>query len=282
MIRAIINADDFGLCAGVNEGILKAHREGILTSATIMANMPGFEQAAGMARSTPSLGVGVHLNLLRGRPVLPPDRVPSLLGPNGLLPGSVYVFLRRLAAGRIAAAEAEAELRAQVERVLAAGIVPDHLDSEKHLHTTPPVFRIAVKLAREYGIRGIRTVREFCVSPNLAQTGKSWAMSLSCALMRRRLRDGGIITPDRFYGVCRSGRMSAPRLAAILSRLGEGLAEIMLHPGYVTPELRALETITGSYWINNARDLELRALLDPAPRAVARERGIALITYRET
>lgn len=281
MRRAIINADDFGLCRGVNEGIIKAHREGVLTSATLMANMPGFEEAVGLARENPRLGVGIHLNILRGKPVSPPDKVRTLLAPSGLMLGSVYVFLRRLWAGRISPADVEAELRAQVEKVLAAGVPATHADSEKHIHAIPAVFRTVARLLPEYGLRRVRFINEFCFSPRPAQTAKSWAISLACRRMRRCLREHAIMTADRFYGLCGSGRMTVRRLARILERLGEGTAEIMVHPGYMTDELVALERLTGSYYINNRRELELRTLLDPAVREVVTRRSIELTTYRE-
>lgn len=281
MRRAIINADDFGLCRGVNEGIIKAHREGLLTSATLMANMPGFEEAVALARENPRLGVGIHLNLLRGTPVSPPDKVPTLLAPSGLLWGSVYVFLRRLWAGRIAWAEVEAELRAQIEKVLGAGVAATHVDSEKHLHTIPAVFRAVVSLLPDYGLRRVRFINEYGLSPRLVQTAKSWAISLSCRRIRRLLRERAIMTADRFYGLCGSGRMTVRRLARILERLGEGTAEIMVHPGYMTEELVALERTTGSYYINNRRELELGTLLDPGLREIVKRRAIELATYRE-
>jgi hopanoid biosynthesis associated protein HpnK len=281
MRRAIINADDFGLCRGVNEGIIKAHREGVLTSTTLMANMPGFEHAVALSRENPRLGVGIHLNLLRGRPVAPPDEVPSLLAPSGLMWGSVYVFLRRLWAGRISPSDIETELRAQVEKVLQAGVPATHADSEKHIHTIPAVFRTVARLLPEYGLRRVRFINEFCLSLQPAQTAKALAISLSCRRMRRRLREHAIMTADRFYGLCGSGRMTVPRLARILERLGEGTAEIMLHPGYMTDELIALERLTGSYYINNRRELELGTLLDPGIREVVARRAIELITFRE-
>lgn len=281
MASVIINADDFGLCAGVNEGIVKAHREGVLTSATLMANMPGFEQAVALARENPALGVGIHLNLMRGRPVSPPDKVPSLLAPSGLMWGSVYKFLRRLQAGQIVPAEIETELRAQIEKALAAGVPLTHADSEKHLHSIPRVFKAVIKVIPEYGIRRVRSMNELCLSPRLAQAAKSWAIALSCRLMRQRLRESGIITVDRFYGICQSGRMTARRLEGILARLPEGTAEVMVHPGYMTRELVDLEKITGSYYINNLREGELAALLDPGPRDAVRRLGHRLITYRE-
>jgi hopanoid biosynthesis associated protein HpnK len=279
MIKVIVNADDFGFCAGVNEGIVLAHREGILTSATLMANAPGFDQAVALARENPNLGVGVHLNIVRGRPVSDPARIPSAVGPDGRFWGSVYRIMRKHYARRIRPAEVEAEWRAQVERVLGAGIVPTHLDSEKHMHTFPPYFRIALDVARAYGIRAVRLINERRLSLSPAQSVKTLFIAACCRSVRKDVRDRGIMTVDRFHGVSHSGRMTAPRLGRILERAGEGVHEIMTHPGRLTEELLALEREFGSYYINNLREVELAALLEPDLKRVVRERGIRLISY---
>lgn len=279
MIKVIVNADDFGFCAGVNEGIILAHRMGILTSATLMANAPGFDQAVALARENPALGVGVHLNIVRGRPVSDPSRVPSALAPDGRFWGSVYKIMRKHVAGSIRPAEVEAEWRAQIEKVLAAGIAPTHLDSEKHMHAFPPYFRIALDLARAYGIRAVRTINERRLSLSPAQSAKSLFLAACSRSMRKAFRDRAIMAVDRFHGVSHSGRMTAPRIRRILERAGEGVHEIMTHPGRLTEELLALEREFGSYYINNLREVELAALLDPDLRRVVRERGIRLISY---
>jgi hopanoid biosynthesis associated protein HpnK len=279
MIKVIVNADDFGLSGGVNEGIIRAHREGILTSATLMANMPGFDQAVALARANPGLGVGVHLNIVRGRPVLPPERIPSVLRRDGRLYGSVYKIIPAVLAGRLKLAEVEAEWRAQIDKAAAAGIAVTHLDSEKHMHAFRPFFRIALKLAVERGIRAVRLMDERCLSRSPAQLAKAVFIGASCRSMRKAVRNRGIMTVDRFYGICHSGRMTAERLRRVLERVGEGVSEIMVHPGLMTDELRARETEYGASYINNRREVELEALLDEAPRRVVRERGIRLISY---
>ncbi len=279
MSKIIINADDFGLCACVNEGIVQAHRAGALSSATIMANMPGFDQAAALAREYPRLGVGVHLNLVRGLPLLPEGRVASLLGPDGRFLGSPGRLMRRLAAGRARWAEVEAELRAQIEKTLAAGIRPSHVDSEKHMHAYPPVFRTAARLAREYGIEGIRLIREFRLSRHPAQSAKALLLTLWIARARAAVREAGLVTTDRFYGICNSGRMTAADLCRLIGRPGRGSAEIMIHPGFVRPELYALEALTGPYFINRFREGELRAVTDASVRAQFLPGGPELTNY---
>jgi hopanoid biosynthesis associated protein HpnK len=279
MIKVIVNADDFGFCPSVSEGIVLAHREGILTSATLMANAPGFGQAVALSRENPELGVGVHLNIVRGRPVSEPARIPSAVAPDGRFWGSVYKIMRKYWARSIRAADVEAEWRSQVEKVLAAGIVPTHLDSEKHMHTFPPFFRIALKVARAYDIKAVRFIDERCLSLSPAQSFKSVFIAACCRSMRKTIRGHGLMTVDRFHGVCHSGRMTAPRIRRILERAGEGTSEIMVHPGRLSEELLALEREFGSYYINNLREVELRALVDPDLKRVVRERGIRLISY---
>jgi hopanoid biosynthesis associated protein HpnK len=279
MKKIIINADDFGLCAPVNEGIALAHRRGVLTSATLMTNTPGFDQAVALARENPALGVGIHLNIVRGRPLSPPETIPTLIGRDGRFPADAGRILRNLALGRIKADEIERELRAQIEKALATGLPLTHLDSEKHLHAAPPVFKIALRLGKEYGFRKIRFIRECAISRHPAQSLKAAWLSACCGLMKRRVREAGFVITDAFYGICNSGRMSALRLRRIFQSAGEGTAEIGLHPGFQTPELFAVEAEVGRYYINAFRERELQALLDPGLPAIARAANVALVNF---
>jgi len=279
MKKVIINADDFGLCQGVNEGIVKAHREGILTSATLMANMPGFAQAVEMASMNPGLGVGVHLNILRGQPVAPAPKVGSLLSKEHRFMPSVSNLLRRIVLKRISYDEVERECRAQMEKVMEAGIEPSHIDSEKHIHSIRPFFRIVVKLAKEYGIHRVRFVREFCLSVRPGQMLKSIFISLSAASMKRWMAEQGVRSPDRFYGVCDSGRVNAQKLLQVLQGVKEGVTEIMVHPGFITQEMIELDKQIGPYYINKYREKELKALLDERLGEIVSDLGIQLINF---
>jgi len=281
MISVIINADDFGLHRGINQGIIQAHREGILSSTTLMANMPGFEDAVALAHENPGLGVGVHLNVVRGFPVSPPDRVPNLLRPDGTFFGDVLVLGRRLSRRPDLALEIEREWRAQIEKTQAANIDVSHLDSEKHSHTLGPLLPLAAKLAGDYGFNRIRFIDEFGFSIHAIQSMKACYAALSCLRMKRRLREAGILTTDRFIGITASGRMTAARMRRILNRLREGVTEIMVHPGFILPEMLELEKQIGSYYINKYREQELAALLDEELKKVLSERGIRLINYHQ-
>jgi hopanoid biosynthesis associated protein HpnK len=279
MKKAIINADDFGLCPAVNEGIILAHRQGILTSATLMANTSGFEQAVALARENPALGVGLHLNIVRGRPVSPPETIPTLLGPDGRFPSEAGRIIRRVATRRIKPAEIERDLRAQIEKVLAAGRPLTHFDSEKHMHALPPVFKVALKLGAEYGIRKIRFIREYSLSRRISRSAKAAFLSLCCRSMKRRVLAAGFVITDAFYGICNSGRMNAAVLRRLVRRLGEGTTEIMVHPGFRPADPAVVEAEVGRYYINDFRELELQALLDPGLPAIARASEVEWIGF---
>jgi len=281
MKRIIINADDFGLSPCVNEGIVRAHREGILTSATIMANMPGFDQAVDLARANPKLGVGLHLNIVRGRPIVSPGLVTSLVGNDGRFPASAAAVAAKLFARQVKPQQLERELRAQVDKALEAGLRLSHFDSEKNIHILPPFFKVVIRLARDYGIRKVRFIREFRPSRALGQSLKAAVLSLAGAVSARRARRAGLVFTDRFYGISKSGRMTAEALRDILSRHRDGSAEIMVHPGYVRQELLDLEPLVGRYYINACRELELEALCDPSLKEAVRSRAIRLINFHE-
>ncbi len=281
MIRAIVNADDFGLSRGINDGIILAHKQGILTSATLMANMPGFDHAVGLAKENPRLGVGVHLNIVRGKPLSAPETIPTLVTPQGLFPADMPYLLRKIRKKAVRPEDVEREFRAQVEKTLAAGIRISHFDSEKHAHTIPLIFGVALKLASEYKIRRVRFVNEVCLTFPPAQSLKSWLISYWCFSMKKKVRENGIMVADRFYGLCQSGRMTASRLGKILESLARGTAEIMVHPGFITPELAELEPVVGPYYIHRFREAELNALLDGRLKEIIRSRDIRLINFHE-
>src|SRR5262249_20914256 len=153
MRRLVVNADDFGLTVGVNDGILDAHEHGILTSASLFANAPATADAIRRARWHPSLGIGVHLALVDGAPVLPPADVPTLVTGDGRFRRSWKPFVAACLRGRVSLVEVERELTAQIETIVAAGVLPTHLDTHKHVHAYPPIFAVVSRLAARFGIR---------------------------------------------------------------------------------------------------------------------------------
>lgn len=281
MKKVIINADDFGLCGAVNEGVIQAHQKGVLTSATLMANTPGFEEACDLAKENQKLGTGVHLNIVRGKPILPPEKVRSLVNGEGRFFPAALRIIGGILWGKILLEEVEREFRAQTEKILEKGIAISHFDSEKHLHSFLPLSKLVIKLGQEYKIKKIRFINESCFSPSPRRWVKSLFLFFSSALMKKKLLRSGMMITDRFYGICNSGKMTALKLRKILKNLGDGVTEIMVHPGFVREELFEVEKVVGSYYINKYREAELQALLDEGVKETIRRENIQLINFHE-
>lgn len=244
--RLIVNADDLGRTAGVDRGIVKAHRSGIVTSASLMVNHAEASEAPALARENPDLGVGLHVAFTGGPPTLPPEQVPSLVDASGRLPAS--------AAG-LAAAEPRhllAEARAQLRRFRELmGREPTHLDSHHHAHRLPAVLEALVTLAWDAGLP-VRSVSRD---------------------MRQRFRREGIPTPDEFVEEFHGAGASLEGLIRILGGLGVGTAELMCHPAIVDDALRAESRYV------EPREAELSALTHLEVRQVVQAAGIQLIHY---
>ncbi len=245
----IVNADDFNLTAGVSRGIAEAHRAGIVTSTTVMVNLPGLRDNLRHLQDLPRLGVGLHLNLTLGPPVSPPEKVRSLLGPDNW-------FLRD-AARQLDAADPEeigCEWKAQVEAfVTAVGRPPTHLDSHHNLHALAPVSEIAIDLAQRLGIP-LRPVTP---------------------AVRAAMAAAGLPVPAHLTGDIAEGPYwTVTRLLQSLNELAEGVTELCCHPG------RFDEALLVSRY-NRQREGELQALTDPAVQGRVQERGIALLTYAD-
>jgi len=276
----LVNGDDFGLSPGINGGIIEAYREGILTSASLMATGGAFEEAIVLARESPGLSVGVHLTLAEGVPILPQEKIPTLVTANGRFFESWTTFLVRWLAGRIRIEEIQHELEAQVERVLAHGIRIDKLDSHMHLHLLPGILRIVITLAWKYRIRGLRLVREAVGDwHSFASTSgfiKPALLTLLSRLQARKIVTAGLIAPDHFSGVTHSGELTEDRVLPLLEGLQPGVTELMTHPGYQDALLES--------WPRSrqySRERELRALTSPQVKARVRELGIKCVSYSE-
>jgi hopanoid biosynthesis associated protein HpnK len=288
MKRLIVNGDDFGYTRGVNAGILEAFRTGILTSTTLMAMGDAFDDAVRIARENPGLGVGCHLVLVGERAVAPPQSISSLAAADGRLPGSLVELAGRLALGRVRQADIEAELRAQIGRITAAGIRPTHVDTHKHTHLYPRVMAAVAQVASEFGIGAVRKPYEslrtlFDGGRENGRERGEMARSLTAAAasagrrrFRRLARSGGLRTPDHFRGIRWTGSLNASDLLGLVERLPEGTTELMCHPGYRDAELDGKATR-----LKGERQRELDALTAPEVASAVKERGIRLISYRE-
>jgi predicted glycoside hydrolase/deacetylase ChbG (UPF0249 family) len=261
-----VNADDFGFTRDVNAGIVEAHLKGILTSTTLMANGAAFDDAVRLAREHPSLDVGVHFVLVGGRSLL--DGTP--------LPASVAALTRRLALGRLRAYD---ELRAQIERIRAAGIAPTHLDTHKHTHLLPPVLDAVARLSQEYGVPWVRRPFDLPLSGPLPGVPlptrlASRAMGFLRGRFHAKLSRHGCRTTDWFAGFQMTGRASAEAVVRLLRSLPPGTTEFMVHPGFCTGELRSARTR-----LKESRELELRALTSPEVLETIRAEKIELVSY---
>jgi len=286
MKKLILNADDFGMTRGVNEGIVRGHREGILTSTTLMANGEAFDDAVERARANPELGVGCHLVLVGGKCVAPRESVSSLADASGTLPDSLPLFVARITSGMIRGEEIERELRAQIAKIRAAGIEPTHLDTHKHTHAHPRVMEIFGKVAAECGITRVRKpIEELRDSWETSRAGgQGISLQILAAGAVRAIapqfttisKKYGLMYPDHFLGLATTGRLGPAMLHGIIESTAEGTTEIMLHPGICDADLAR----SGSR-LQKHREDELQGLLDPGVRSAVTERGIRLISYRE-
>ena len=258
--KLVVNADDFGFTRDVNQGIVQAHREGILTATTLMATGAAFDDAVLLARENPSLDIGVHLVLVGEPP----------------FPRTVSQLMRAVALGRIRIYE---ELLAQVRRILDAGLEPTHLDTHKHTHLLPPVLDAVARISEECKIPWVRRPFDF----RGPYEGVPWtkrAVGSAFGVVRSRftrvLARHGCRSTAHFAGFQITGRYTAAQLARLILALPDGATEFMCHPGICGDELRAAHTR-----LQESRQRELDALTSSEVRAALTQAGVHLATYRD-
>jgi chitin disaccharide deacetylase len=285
MRRLIVNADDFGYTRGVNWGIIRGFRDGIITSATIMANGAAFEDAIRYAKENPTLGVGCHLVLVGGACVEAADAIPTLADHDGRLPRSLAVLTGKLVARAVRLEDIARELRAQISKVAQAGIKPTHLDSHKHTHLHPRIMEQVIRVGEEFGVRRIRKPFEDpAVLLRFAfQDGwGSWMRPVTMLVARtaapqfeKLARDHGVSMPGHFWGMAATGHLSRDVIMSMIGSMPEGVNELMCHPGEYDDELERSRTR-----LKKARQDELEVLVDPSVRSAIQQRGIELVDYR--
>jgi hopanoid biosynthesis associated protein HpnK len=281
--RLIVNADDFGLTAGVNRGIVEAHSAGIVTSTTLMANSRAFDNAVQLAQSNPKLSVGCHVVLIDGSPLLDADKVPSLMDDSnpGHFRQNIGGFALRALSGRLDADEIEIEATAQIRKLQSAGIQVSHIDTHKHTHMFPQVLRPLLRAARARGVPAIRNPFGRLVFSQVARHPALWKRYSQVSLLNtwqgkflRAVAAAGMITTDGSLGVVATGALNDQMLHFILETLPEGTWEFVTHPGYNDADLQSVPTR-----LRKSRDLELSVLTSTAPRRVLDQQGIQLISY---
>jgi predicted glycoside hydrolase/deacetylase ChbG (UPF0249 family) len=273
-IRLVVNADGFGASPAVSRGVLRAHRDGIVTSTSIVGNCPDPVGAKAMLAEAPALGTGVHLMLVGGPPVSTATAVRSLVGPDGNFPAGPAEVLFSWGKGAMRADDVEREFEAQVARLRDCGIVIDHLDTGYHMGFLPAIGRAVEKVARHHGISGIRMVME---KPTLNWVVEAPRGALAVALgglawlTRRQL--GSLRHGPRTWGYVESGRLDEIRILEIVGRLDPGIHELICHPG----------ERSGPPPPRDAPDpgRELQALTSPLVREALRSRGVELCRWAD-
>lgn len=288
----IVNADELGWTEGVSEGIAEVHRQGIVTSTTMVANGHAFEHAVELARSVPNLAIGVHLNATYGTPVLPEVRVFSLVDEDGLF-FRRNRFIQRIVTGRIDIAHVEDEFRAQIEKIVEAGIRISHLDSHESIHMYPAVFNVVAGLARELRLpvrlqdepmaAGAFASRETYLRYLSSEAFlKNSVMKTLSRRYRVLLRDWGIPTSDNFLSTFNCLRKDPDNLERALYReletLRPGVTELMVHPGFSDDLLES--SLDGGHEAALLREEEVRILTDPKLLELLERLEIRLIDYR--
>ncbi len=267
--RLVVNADDLGFTAGVNRGILEAHRAGVVTSASMLVNTPGFEDAVCRAREAPSLGIGLHLNLVQGRPLA---TVPSLTDPSTGEFHALGALAVRALARRIDPADVRAETGAQLARLRASGLRVTHVDGHRHAHALPGIWEHALDVALREGVEIVRRPVESPWIRPLALGASAKKLALRAALLA--CRGSRARSPDHFVGLSLQGGAAGPSgLLDILDRLRPGTTELMVHVGEVDRELGALDDYT---W---ERQRELAVLTADPVRARLARGDITLIHF---
>ncbi|MDR3734510.1 MAG: ChbG/HpnK family deacetylase [Acidobacteriaceae bacterium] len=277
MPSLLINADDFGLTPGVNRAIAELHDAGCLRSTTLMATGSAFDDAVALALARPLLGVGCHIVLTDGLPVLPPAEIPSLLGEDGIhFRPTLGVFVRDLMLGRLNELEIEREATAQMRKLQTAGIRVTHFDSHKHAHLFPAIVRPLARAAHACGVPALRNPFE-----------PAWSIAVGGSLIRKlqlralqRLHDpffaqfDSLATPDGTLGVSATGNLDATSLQHLLHNMPEGVWELVCHPGYNDADLDRITTRLRTH-----RQVEYAALLQQIPLALRINPELRLISY---
>jgi len=274
----IVTADDFGLAPEVNEAVEIAHRDGILTAASLMVGAPAAADAVARASRLPTLRVGLHVVLIDGRPLSPPEDVPDLVDRAGNFRNDMVAASVRIFSSAQVRRQVAAEIAAQFAAFAATDLRLDHVDCHKHWHLHPTIAGLVLAAGRRHGVTAVRVPSE--PAAVLERTGDRSVSSLSsmvtamaAAHLCRRVRRGGLQAPDRVFGLAWSGAMTERRVAALLPHLPDGLTEIYTHPATSNAFAGA---VPGYRYAD-----ELSALVSPAIKAAITNNGIRLTSYSD-
>lgn len=274
-MQIILNADDFGYSRSINTAVIQAHRQGVLTSASLMAAGEAMEEAVALARQTPTLAVGLHVVVASGRAVLPPAQIPHLVDGSGRFPDNPLHTGLRYAFSRSAKEDLARELEAQFERFAETGLPLSHVDGHLHMHVHPTVFDLVLPLAVRYGAHGLRLPRDdfwLALGYDRRQAGTKVLWALVFGLLDRRcllhLNGHQIAVADRVYGLMQTGKMHEAYVIDLLRHFRGPTAEIFFHPSKTRQEEEL-----------GPNPDDLATLLSPAVRRTLAETGVRPATY---
>jgi hopanoid biosynthesis associated protein HpnK len=288
MKRVIVNADDFGMTAGVNRAVVEAHRHGMVTSASLMATGAALDEAVALSGKN-RLSVGCHVVLLEGRPLLPAQSNPRLVAAaahgRAVFRRGLGEFICAACTGNLPAEEIAREAAAQIRKLQDAGVAVTHVDSHKHAHVFPEVFRPLMRAAERCGVRAIRNPFEPPQALRWRQVLSNPALwwrylpvrtlRIFADLFRHCAASHRLLTPDGTIGITLTGRLNEPLLLAALHRLPEGTWELCCHPAYEDAQWRALGPRSGS------GEQELALLASASLRRRVEALGVELISYSD-
>lgn len=282
MKKLIINADDFALHPSINAAIVQAHREGILTSASILATGKYLAEAVNLAKQNPKLSLGAHLCLVGGlQPVTDIKLIPSLVNSQTNCFYDNYMdFTKFYFLGKIKLAEIHLELANQVKLLLAHGISLSHLDSHQHLHVLPGINQIVINLARDNCINKVRVPAEnyFFSGEYPFTLGRFFGRGVLSAFAQSSAKHfsvAGISYPQNFFGMLAGGNLQEKYLFNILRNIEVGTNEIMIHPGLSS------KILDKSFAWKYNWELEFQALMSKSLLALIREMDIQLISFKD-
>jgi hopanoid biosynthesis associated protein HpnK len=271
----IVTADDFGLAPEVNAAVETAHKNGILTAASLMIGAPAAADAVDRARRMPSLKVGLHIVLTDGYPVSPASRLPNLVDRSGRFRSDMGRASVRIFVDPMARRQAADEIAAQFEAFLATGLQLDHVDCHKHWHLHPTISGLILDIGQRYGMTALRVpeepVRVLKLVEKQTSSRPSWVTSTCAALLKARVRRRRLFAADRVFGLAWSGAMTESRVAGLLAHLPDGVTEIYFHPATSNS---FSEAAPGYRYAD-----ELAALVAPGIVSAARGGDIRLISY---
>jgi chitin disaccharide deacetylase len=278
----VVTADDFGLSVPVNEAVEQGFTRGILSAASLMVGAPAFEDAVTRARMLPGLGIGLHLTLVESRLVLPRERIPGLVGPDGRFHRDPARFGMALFFSRELRRQAFAEIRAQFDRFAATGLPLDHINGHQHFHMHPTVTDAIVEIAPAFGSPPVRVpVEPFLAS--YAATGArpfqrlvTWLFYATLTRsMRRKLHKAGLPQNDQVFGINDSGTMVEERILQFLDDQSDGVTELYCHPA--TQRWRGIDNLPADYQATE----EFAALVSPVIRAKIEGLGLRPMPFRD-